>query len=203
MTRFLTFGDGGEADGFVEVTGPIAGSVAAGARQALVAAGYAGGVNAALIDNDAAKGKWLGYAQRAYAIGETWDFTWGVSVPGVDFLWSEWALCTGDYRAGFLPELTVVGFVSAVMTGAGAFNGGINLAAPIAAGAGLYAVAAAAQTTTPPELYGTPAESLLSMLSLICTVPGWRPSLQLGVPTPFLGTLTTAPASVWSGPVLP
>ena len=202
MTRFLTFGEGGEVDGFCEVDGPVSGVVASGARQVLVSPLYAGGVNASLIDNDAAKGTWLGYAQRAYAIGETWDFTWGVSVPGVDFLWSEWALCVGDYRAGFLPELTAVGFVSANMTGAGGFNGAINLAAAIAAGVGVWAVAAAAQTTTPPELLGVPAQSALNMLSVICTVPGWRPSLQLGVPTPFLGTLTTAPASVWSGPVL-
>lgn len=159
--------------------------------QRLLSPGWSPGTAGDLtLDNDQAFTMFMGFAWRDFAIGEEFVHAWAVNTSGVDVTWAEIALGIAQFIPSAEPSPEPVGFVSVVaeMEGApGPRATVVTLTQAIPAGSGLWAIMAAASTTTAPVVHGTQnSEDTVGGSTIgFLTTPGWRPSEHIGTPTAF------------------
>ncbi len=153
------------------------------------------------LANNQARLTSLGYAWRNFAIGESFSCTWELVTSGVDVTWGEIALVTGPWLPGTISTVTPVGFanVQANLEAApAAFIATVVLAGALTAGDHLWAIMAAASTTTAPIVRIDPPDTTVSGLLGVSTTAGWRPSENIGVAKTFaLSASVGSPRLAW------
>lgn len=149
--------------------------------------GWGAGTMGSAIANDAARASHHGTAWRDFPAGEPFVAAAELLVSGVGITWAEIAIGTSPtYVAGTDPVITVVGWASVaadLAAAPAAIVPIVGLTNAILAGEQVWIIWACTNTTSDPQLLADRADTTSSGLIGILTTAGWRPSLNVGVPT--------------------
>lgn len=220
MPRYQVFGEGGEVMGFVEVD---AAPAAAGGAQLLAHPLVANdGPGIELLPADDQRAAFIGFADRDYVAGETFEHNWGLPLGGeaVDVVYASVALCKQvnpfSFAIGDPAALVVVAardesarIAIPVVAPDGIGYTSVLEVSPIptpqtiARGDPLWIVWAVNTTTTQPTFF---ANALLEMAPFNAQAlnAGWDPLNEIGAPaTTFTQTVGETPIRGFTKPPIP